>query len=198
MADVHLRSMREVGAARWLALGGLAPAEPSYTLPSPSLGPPWLSASPSLPPPMCGGGGGGGGGGACMCGGGGGGAGGGVNAWNVMRGAVTGGDVVTGAITCGTVTGCAVVGGVVVGGVVVGGGGGIVVVVGGGGGVVCTGWTLAAGFELNVAPPHAAAVSATTAVPAARYMLRRAGSILCSCGVCRNRCMWPVLRPHHA
>jgi hypothetical protein len=101
-----------------------------------------------------------------------------VKAWNVMRGAVTGGDVVIGAVTRGAVTGGAVVGGAVVGGAVVGGGGGMVVVVGGGGGAVCTGWTLAAGLELNVAPPHAAAASPTTAVPAARYMLRRAVCIL--------------------
>ncbi len=117
---------------------------------------------------MCAGGGGAGGEATCMRTGGGGG-GGGVKAWKVTRGAVAGGDVVGGVVVVG-------------GEGVVGGGGNaiVVVVVGAGGGAACTGWTLAAGFELRVAPPHAAAASPTTAVPAARYMLRRAKGIVCS------------------
>jgi hypothetical protein len=83
----------------------------------------------------------------------------------VIRDAESGGDVVVG---------------VVVGGVVGGGGGVVVVVVGAGGCVVCTGWTLAAGLALSVAPPHAAAANPTTAVPAARYIVRRADCIACS------------------
>jgi hypothetical protein len=52
-----------------------------------------------------------------------------------------------------------------------------VVLVVGGACVVGGAWELAAGFELNPPPPHAAAARATVARPVAADMVRRAACI---------------------